>query len=110
MFVKIKSYSEAIAGYENIMNNHPDPIVRLNASWDRSAVVFLMGSGGSEKETDQSNKSGNKKLLDKNPAHRIAENIIQGKEEESNRLDNNELYNDNAVNVNAVKIFKRRKK
>lgn len=70
---KTESYQEAIAGYENIMNNHPDEIVRLNASWDRSAVVLLMGQGGSESNLQiNSYKLRIKRLLDKNPAHKIA--------------------------------------
>ncbi len=114
--VKTKNYSEAIAGYENIINNHPDPIVRLNASWDRSAVVFMMGSGGSmgihpfgnNELSKVSNRSKNKKLLDKNPAHKIAENIFKDQKEESNRIEkNSELYNVDAVNT--VKYTKQEK-
>lgn len=109
--VKIQNYSEAIAGYENIMNNHPDPIIRLNASWDRSAVVFMMGSGGSDNELNKaSNKLRNKKLLDKNPAHKIAKDVFREQKEESKRIEkNNELYNDDAVNVNIVKYTKEEK-
>jgi hypothetical protein len=80
--VKTESYQEAIAGYENIINNHPDEIVRLNASWDRSAVVLLMGQGGSENQLKIAMRSRSnyklrfKKLLDKNPAHKIAKEIF----------------------------------
>lgn len=109
--VKIKNYSEAIAGYENIMNNHPDPIVRLNASWDRSAVVFMMGQGSSENDLSiKSSKSRNKKLLDKNPAHKIAEKIFKEQKETAKREEkNSELYNDDAVNMNTVKYTKEEK-
>ena len=106
--VKTKSYTEAIAGYENIMNNHPDPIVRLNASWDRSAVVFMMGQGGAENNfTVKSNKSRNKKLLDKNPAHKIAEKVFKDQKETAKREEKSiELYNDDAVNMNTGKYTK----
>ncbi|MBE2225690.1 MAG: hypothetical protein IAE93_00020, partial [Ignavibacteria bacterium] len=88
--VKVKSYTEAIAGYENIMNNHPDPIVRLNASWDRSAVVFMMGQGGSENDNPiSSSKSRNIKLLDKNPAHRIARDIFREQKVQSEQIEKN---------------------
>ncbi|GEM_PF-1498530 len=88
--VKTKSYTEAIAGYENIMNNHPDPIVRLNASWDRSAVVFMMGQGGSENDNSvKSSKSRNTKLLDKNPAHRIAKDIFREQKVQSEQIEKN---------------------
>ncbi len=109
--VKTKSYTEAIAGYENIMNNHPDPIVRLNASWDRSAVVFMMGQGGAENDlTVKSNNLRNKKLLDKNPAHRIASNIFNEQKETAKREEkNSELYNDDAVNINSGKYTKEEK-
>jgi hypothetical protein len=88
--VKVKSYTEAIAGYENIMNNHPDPIVRLNASWDRSAVVFMMGQGGSENDNSiKSSKSRNTKLLDKNPVHRIAKDIFREQKVQSEQMEKN---------------------
>ncbi|HRJ86840.1 MAG TPA: T9SS type A sorting domain-containing protein, partial [Ignavibacteria bacterium] len=88
--VKTKSYTEAIAGYENIMNNHPDPIVRLNASWDRSAVVFMMGQGGSENDNSiKSSKSRNTKLLNKNPAHRIAKDIFREQKVQSEQIEKN---------------------
>ena len=80
--VKCMDYQEAIAGYENIINNHPDEIVRLNASWDRSAVILLMGQGGGENQLKIAMQSRSnfklriKKLLDKNPAHKIAKNIF----------------------------------
>lgn len=110
--VKIKSYSEAVAGYENIMNNHPDPIVRLNASWDRSAVVFMMGQGGSLSDNSIINsKSKIKKLLDKNPAHRIAKDIFKVQKEESDRIETeNELYGDNSENKNRIVYTKEEKR
>ena len=115
--VKTKNYSEAIAGYENIMNNHPDPIVRLNASWDRSAVVFMMGEsgsrqggtaklqgsflGGSENDNSiKSNKSRNTKLLDKNPAHRIAKDIFREQKEQSEQTEKN--FTDEQLNNEDV--------
>ena len=103
--VKTNAYSEAVAGYENIMNNHPDPVVRLNASWDRSAVVFMMGQGGGSRKggtsklqssfsraeenglSNLNSKSSNKKLLDRNPAHKIAEDVFNNQKRESDRLD-----------------------
>lgn len=76
--VKTRNFSEAIAGYENIMNNHPDPVTRLNASWDRSAVIMLMGQGGGEaKLTITNDKLRIKKLLDKNPVHKTARNVFK---------------------------------
>lgn len=69
--VKLKQYSNAISGYENIMENHPNPVVRLVASWDRSAVVLLMGgSGGSY------NEWRTKKILNNDP-HRTARKVYK---------------------------------
>jgi len=115
--VKVKSYTEAISGYENIMNNHPDPIVRLNASWDRSAVVFMMGQGGSENDNSiSSSKSRNIKLLDKNPAHRIAKDIFREQKVQSEQIEKNitdeQLNNEDVSTVIYTKeekqMFERR--
>lgn len=44
---KTLNYNEAILGYENIMENHPDTTRQLLASWDRAANVLLQqGTGG----------------------------------------------------------------
>ncbi|MCI0715172.1 MAG: T9SS type A sorting domain-containing protein [Chlorobi bacterium] len=76
--VKTETYSEAIAGYENIMNNHTDPVVRLNANWDRGAVVFLMGQGGGISVLSEKNYAKKmKRLLDKNPVHKKAEETFK---------------------------------
>ncbi len=84
--VKSKNYTEALAGYENIMNNHPDQITRLNASWDRSAVVLLMGQGGSVSSNFKQNSLN--RLLDNKPSHRIAKDVF--KSAKDNELAGNE--------------------
>ncbi len=88
--VKMTRYTEAVAGYENIMNNHPDAVTRLNASWDRSAVILLMGQGGSKNDLKVNNYTLRmKRLLDKNPAHKIAKDMFKSKESDlSERSDN----------------------
>lgn len=72
---KMKQYSEAISGYENIMQNHPNPVTRLTASWDRAATVLLMNGGGggkSDESTEILSQESLEKLFDRNPAHKIA--------------------------------------
>jgi len=77
---KLRQYSEAIAGYENIMANHPDPVVRLAASWERAAIILLMGTGGKNENVNNNAdmsieyKKYINKLFDNNPAHNIAKN------------------------------------
>jgi len=75
---KLREFNEAIAGYENIINNHPDPVIRLSASWERAAVILLMnGQGGAQKQLTIRNEElrikKNKKIIDKNPAHKISQ-------------------------------------
>lgn len=72
---KTRDYTEAIAGYENIMNNHPDEITRLNASWDRSATILLMNGAGGNQENSLEIKYN--KLFDRGPSHKIAKETFK---------------------------------
>jgi len=83
--VKMRNFQEAIGGYENIMNNHPDPVVRLTASWERAAAILLMNTGGGGNPGSQFEVRSWKlndeltelnELLDKNPAHKIAADVL----------------------------------
>ena len=72
---KMKNYQEAITGYENIIINHSDPVIRLTASWDRASVILLMNSnsGGSEKEFyDDDFGLRFEELAKEKPIHEIA--------------------------------------
>jgi len=72
---KTSDYNEAILGYENIMENHPDTVRRLLASWDRSANVLLQqGSGGSENLTS---KEKLEKLFKDKPIHALVKNSFK---------------------------------
>jgi hypothetical protein len=98
---KLKQYPEAIAGYENIMANHPDPVVRLAAGWERAAIILLMGHGGGQSGTDNivSKKKKNDniipspservrvRLLDNNPAHNIAKSNYKTQKQSIERND-----------------------
>jgi hypothetical protein len=100
-----KQYASAISGYENIMNNHPDPVVRLTASWDRSAVVLLMGQGGSQSSLSFLRKQESR-LSDRNP-DRIARKIFKSSGEESENRTASEKYSTeekSLINERAVKF------
>ncbi|MEO8446192.1 MAG: T9SS type A sorting domain-containing protein [bacterium] len=72
---KTLDYNEAILGYENIIENHPDTVRRLLASWDRSANVLLQqGSGGSENLT---HKEKLEKLFKDKPIHALVKNSFK---------------------------------
>lgn len=74
---KTLDYNEAILGYENIMQNHPDTTRRLLASWDRSAVVLLQqGSGGGDKE-ELTQDQKLEKLFEDKPIHLLAKNAFK---------------------------------
>ena len=73
---KLKDYNNALAGYDNIIDNHPDPVRRITASWDRAAVLLMMsGNGGGEAGSDNSVLRSNRELLDE-PSHLIARNAF----------------------------------
>ncbi|MBZ0201554.1 MAG: T9SS type A sorting domain-containing protein [Ignavibacteria bacterium] len=100
--VKTVNYTDAIAGYENIMNNHPDPIARLNASWDRSAVVLTMGQGGGLGKGNSvwQNEKKLKRLLDKNPVHKIVKDVFKRSNEDNFENSKNVKYsNDEKIEL-----------
>ena len=59
----MEEYDEALTGYEFIALFHPDPLARLLASWDYSAVEAMMGMGGSQ--TDKKDLVSIEKRYDK---------------------------------------------
>lgn len=65
-----RQYSQAISGYENIMNNHPNQMSRLHASWDRAAAILAQQQGGSG-----GGESSEAEELDRKPSDRIAREI-----------------------------------
>lgn len=72
---RMKQFTEAISGYENIMQNHSNAITRLTASWDRSAAVLLMSGSGGGENSESSEIISEEKLMalfDKKPVHKIA--------------------------------------
>jgi len=80
--VKLRSYQEAIAGYENIMQNSPDTLLRLIASWDRADVILIMNNGGGGEPGNIEIKAANElnydlsELLNNKPVHQIAKDIF----------------------------------
>ncbi|HRE42332.1 MAG TPA: hypothetical protein PLG90_13480, partial [Ignavibacteria bacterium] len=58
-------YNEAMDGYEFLINFHPDPIIRINASWDYEDIAELLGEGGSRKVTNVTNEEFRNKRLKK---------------------------------------------
>ncbi|MEO6695056.1 MAG: T9SS type A sorting domain-containing protein [Ignavibacteria bacterium] len=86
--IKLKNYNEAIAGYDNIINNHPDETVRLLASWDRSAVTLLLGGSGGGENNILSEDERLEKLLNDKPAHQIAKGIFVEKKNDKSRKEN----------------------
>jgi len=70
--VNMKNYSGAISGYENIINNNPNPIACLTANWDRAAVTLLMQGSGGGLSSSADEVINEEELLDKKPADRIA--------------------------------------
>lgn len=50
----LKNFNDAMDGYEFLAEYHPDPIVRLNASWDYEDLAELLGEGGSQKSENLS--------------------------------------------------------
>ena len=79
---KLKDYSHAISGYDNIIENHPDPVRRMTASWDRAAVLLMMnGTGGGEVGSDKSESTSNSEIKD-DPIHRIVTNTFRSLESE----------------------------
>jgi hypothetical protein len=87
--VNQRYFNEAVYGYENIINNHPDPLSRLTASWDKAAVLIIMNTGGGSRKSDENND--NQKYDNKHP-HVIASDIMQ-QSAESDRI-NSELNRD----------------
>jgi|GEM_PF-1520343 len=53
--VNMQNFNDAATGYEFISLFHPDPDVRLNASWDYAEITSLFGEGGGEKQLQISN-------------------------------------------------------
>jgi len=79
---KLKDYSHALSGYDNIIENHPDPVRRMTASWDRAAVLLMMnGTGGGEEGSDKSESTSNNEFQD-DPIHRIVTNAFRSLESE----------------------------
>jgi hypothetical protein len=46
------NYDDAANGYEFISLFHPDPDIRLNASWDYAEIEALMGGGSGERDME----------------------------------------------------------
>jgi len=94
---RILNYTEALEGFEFIALSHPDPAIRLMASWDYIETLDNAGGqGGGTKEIDVSkakevkrelNKRYKKldRLIDKNPVMREMKNIYRN--EGKKRLD-----------------------
>jgi len=59
----MQDYDEALTGYEFIALFHPDPTIRLLASWDYSVIEAMMGMGGSQ--TDKKDLVSVEKRYDK---------------------------------------------
>ena len=79
---KLRDYSHALSGYDNIIENHPDPVRRMTASWDRAAVLLMMnGTGGGESGSDKSESTSNSEIQD-DPIHKIATNVFRSLEYE----------------------------
>lgn len=53
---KMQNYNDAMDGYEFLAEYHPDPIVRINASWDYEDLAELLGEGSSNKMEKLSNE------------------------------------------------------
>ena len=79
--VKQRAFTEAIAGYENIMNYNPDPLRRLTASWDRAAVVLLMNSGGGAPNIVSKLEYPEAKFQNKDP-HKLVKDVFLKKQKE----------------------------
>ncbi|HEX2787571.1 MAG TPA: T9SS type A sorting domain-containing protein [Ignavibacteria bacterium] len=47
---QLGDYNKAMDGYEFLVEYHPDPVIRLNASWDYEDLAELLGGGSSVKE------------------------------------------------------------
>jgi hypothetical protein len=97
---RMKHYSEAISGYENIIQNHTNPVTRLTATWDRAAAILLMnGSGGSESSENISELTSDnlETLFDRNPAHKIAFDTYKSEKDRSIKENN---LNDAGVSEN----------
>ncbi|MCX7878954.1 MAG: T9SS type A sorting domain-containing protein, partial [Ignavibacteria bacterium] len=99
-----RQYSQAISGYENIMNNHPNAMSRLKASWDRAAAIIAQqqgGSGGGEsQETEPSS--------DRKPPHLTAKEIYEDQKQHRNKI--TESNRDNESSRDAVaREFDRKK-
>ncbi len=98
---KIGNLTEAISGYENIMESHPEQTRRLLASWDRSALMLLVnGSGGSNNPNDEERKD---RLFKDKPAHRIAKALFI-------KMTNNKRDNDSKSEGNEILIEQNIKK
>ncbi|HCA44061.1 MAG TPA: hypothetical protein DEP28_12510, partial [Bacteroidetes bacterium] len=61
----LMNYNHAMDGYEFIINFHPDPIVRINASWDYEDLESLLGQGGAERSNEQTEEEYKTKKLKK---------------------------------------------
>ena len=106
---KMKNYQEVITGYENIINNHPDPITRLTASWDRDAIILLMNGngGGGQFENDEVDfETRFQKLMKEKPVHEVAYNIYTEMKNDYNDKKDNGLMNKADIE-NHKKIEKR---
>ena len=106
---KMDDYDEAIARYENIMSNHPEPERRLLASWDRSALSLLQNGSGQGDNYNYSESLNEKNLKDK-PVHSIAKtnfkNSGQYSDLNSDQNLGSKFSNDSYRKVLETKIIK----
>jgi len=74
---KMKNYQEAVTGYENIIINHSNPVIRLTASWDRASLILKMnnnsGGGGKDFYNDDDFPIRFEELMKEKPIHEIAD-------------------------------------
>jgi len=106
---KMKNYQEVLTGYENIISNHPDPIARLTASWDRASVILLMngnGSGGQKEDDTKDFETRFMKLMKEKPVHETAKETFSGMKQDYNDRKSNGLISKSVIENNK-KIEKR---
>lgn len=99
---RMRNFTESIAGYENIMNNHPNSLVRLSASWDRAAAILLMNTGGGGFNAEIYAEKL-KEILSNEPVHQIAKDVFITEKTFSDERKEDDGNKDNREDINSIR-------